>query len=416
MPIKPKRRWRSMRGVMVAGLLLCTVLAGCSDGGAGPGARPGLGDTGDSGGAPDFQALRFVDENRSAVDEELTVDVAPQDACLPAGCAAYSATGGDDPAFIKFIDITPYLPVGMHAFVDADATWDKTNPVTLNARMNLQWWSYATTWTSGVSSDVDNGEAHWAGHVSNFGPDPAQLILVVLEPEGLHETVEVTVRLRVTPLDEALAPTHVAAVDLGGGAVPIRVDAKDPRGDMDGQAGGAVQVQVRGPDDALVLAQEVSAGDNVTLPPSSPAGEYLLTAFESATPVGFSVPAANLTTPRMRLVDIGAAPGGPQDLPNAEEIQWTVDYPTTPYWVAMYFDALDGRSTTARGVQVTVTAPDGTDVLSGTFTCQGCVYSIYTFGGSLADPAYTAGTYTFTVSSEAAQGWQVYEVASLYRR
>lgn len=393
-----------MRVVVAAFLFVVLSLSGCSEGGdqgedATDGAGPGGADP-----APDeATALRFSAEDRPVATSTQTLRVGPEDACVPASCALYSAAGGEE-SFIKTIDISDTLPQGMHAFVELRATYEPDPSDALDAlgNWNLQW-SGRDLWVSGADGDDVAGNATLSGYVTSHGPDPAEAILIILEPDGGAEEVEVTVHVRVTPLDDAVHRTHVFGVSLGGGAVPLTVE-------LDG--GG--EVDVRGPDDALLLSGPVENGTTLTLPADSPPGEYRLVLFDADAPGRFLVPAANLTAPLARLLDTTPEDGEARALPPNGELSWEVDLPRAPYLFQVRFDGLDGRSTQLQA-SVTVTNPNGTAVLDSSFSCDVCLYSLMTTS-TLADEGLIAGTYTVTVNVETAVGWKVMESVSLYGR
>lgn len=394
-------RW-PMRAISwaVACSLLAVVLAGCSGSGTDDPGGPGAQGTQPPDGPAGAEApLRFAPENRTAVQENYTVTIGPQDACIPAGCALLTATGGD-PAFIKPIDISDVLPDGMHAQVDAQASWDRTAPAALFGRMNLQWFTFDST-VSHVDASASDGQAQWSGVVTQHGPEPAQLILVVIEPEAF-EAVEVNVQVTVTPFDDGVHATHVVAAELAGGAVDFSVESE----------GGNTTVHVRGPDESPVLTASVADG-NLSLPAGSPAGTYRFVTFGHDGPAKIRLPEGNLSTAGMATVDTSPVFGEARELPAEGTVTWEVDLQRPPYQVAVWLDALHGPAEIRNG-RVDVTAPDGSQVLDASFTCSGCLYSFMSIPSDLAMVAFTPGTYTFTVQAEAEAGWQIYEGIRLY--
>lgn len=415
-------RFPSIGPAVLAALLLVAVpLGGCvgapaGGGGAGPSdGQTGPAGTGPSGAGADDDAagpvpLRFVEEDRPPAARTFTVTVQPEEALLPVGGPLHVATGGEHP-FAKVIDVTEMVPVGTHAYVDAVATWEPSKPVALAGPISLQWFSF-DLWISDQERNATRGEATLRSYVTNHGPDPASMVLVVLEPERLHEPVEVTVDVNVTYLDDAIGGSHVVAADLAGGAVPVTVEIGQ------GDTGTGATLHVRGPDDAPVLTAQVDHNQTVTLPAESPPGEYLFTLWANDAPGRLLVPEANLTSdgPRMRTVDTSPEFGEMRPAPAGEVVSWTAQLDAPPYWLGVMFDGLDGRSLLLLEAQVTVTAPDGTAVVDASLTCIVCWYSVLSVGSGLADEAFVPGEYTFTVSAQAAQGFRMAEMVSLYGR
>lgn len=392
-----------MRAALVSLLFLVLALSGCSDGGGKVGGGSGVDD-------PDpvvdggVVALRFAAEDRAVITDSFTVTVGPEDACAPAGCPLHVAAGGEQPDFIKTIDISDAFPQGMHAFVEVRAVYEphESDAVDALGNWNLQW-SGRGLWVSGADGDNAAGNASASAFVTNHGPEPAELVLVILEPDGGAEETEVTIHVRVTPLDDAVHRTHVVGVPLGGGAVPVTTELV-----------GEGVLQVRGPDDGVVLTEPVENGTTVTLPADSPPGEHRFVVFDADATTRFLVPEANLTAPLVRLLDTTPEDGEERALPASGPLAWEVDLQRTPYLFRIRFDGSDGRSSQL-DVRVTVTNPNGTAVIDSTLSCDVCLYSLMSTG-TLAHDALVAGTYTVTIEVETAVGWRVSESVGLYGR
>lgn len=391
-----------MRVALAALMFLVLAASGCTDAeGPGPGTTETEGPGVEGPASDEPTPFRFVTGPREVLQESITVTVGPEDACAPAACPLTSATGAE-PAFIKTIDISASLPVGMHAYLEVQATYDRdpSDAVDAIGNWNLQWGS-RDLWVSGSEQDDKAGNATLSGFVTNHGPDPAELILVVLEPDGGIQEVEVTVHVRATPLDDAVHRTHVVGVPLAGGAVPITVELT-----------GDGILDVRGPDDAPILIEQIQNGSVVTLPDDSPPGEYRLVTFGTDSITRFLVPAANRTGDLMRLLDTTLEDGPAHPIPNNGVLAWDVVTQRPPYMFQVRFNGFDGRSMFIQA-HLTVTAPGGEVLIDDDIRCQVCLYSVMSWG-SLSTEAMVAGTYHVSLEVEEALGWTVNESVGLY--
>lgn len=407
------------RHLLLVTALVLVPLAGCI-GGSGsnsttaPTADPGTDGPDPAGGGADAPAaLRFAEASRPAVHANYTVTIEPQDACVPAGCARHAVTGGDwqdgweSYSFIEPVDVSELLEPGMHARVEATATWEPTKPATVISDINLQWLSGLDVWVSGQRSESARGEARLDAYVTRPGEAPARMILVALEPERLHEPVEVEISVTVEPLDAAVHATHAVAAELGPGPVPVTVDL--------GPADDEATLVVRDARGAPVLRTNVTDDGTVRLPATSAGGEHLLVLLGNEDPARLAVPEANRTSPRLKAVDTTIDVGEMRDVPPQGQVTWTVEMDRPPFWIGVMLDGLDGRSTWI-DANVTVTAPDGTAVVDGGLVCQLCWYSALTVGSDLADPALLAGSYEVTVDVDASEGYRVAAMVATYGR
>lgn len=395
--------------ILIVVAFVTVPLAGCVGGSGDAGASlDDGGDAGDgAGGSPagtngSATAPLSFDTEPGVRTDNVTVTVEPQDACLPVACNSHMATGNAE--FIKFIDISHLLPAGTHARVEAEATWDDGVPGPVFQEMNLQWW-FQDMWVNGTETVQEPGRAWIGGHVSSHGPEPAQLILVVIEPENT-QPIEVDVSLTVEPLVDRVAPGNPVAVELDG---PTKIEAT-----TDGSLQNGV-LQVHGPDDALVTTAPFDGGNaTARLPAGSPAGEYVLHVRGAGDPVSFHVPDANLSEPGMRLLDVSPDLGEERTPPDGrQEMTWTRELDRAPYWVSLWVEQLDRWAVTVN-MNVTITGPQGT-VVDGAITCLPCGYSIFVFGTAPGSPELTAGTYTFTVTADVNAEYTVREGIGTYR-
>jgi hypothetical protein len=389
----------------LAFLLVVTVglFAGCVGEQTGPDGGPDDRDDGPAGRPFELVPLSFPDAQTGVREEIFQVTVDPQDACIPAGCIVWTVSGSNDPPPVaKVIDISALLPVGTHAFVEARATWDRSLPVSFLGNMNLQWFTFDVVIT-GQSADNMEGESTLSGFVTNHGPAPAQLILVVLEPEGIHEPVEVEVEVRVSYLHDAVHEGHVVAVPLKAGRVPMAVHLEAPD--------TSATFHVRDPTGEPVLVKNVAHNETVFVDVRA-AGEHRVFLFGNDRPARLFAGPENVTAARMTPVDTTGEATIRSESPEPGEHTWTVSLDAPPYWIGVVLDALDGRSQHFSG-SITLTAPDGTVLVEAGMDCTVC-YSYNRLHGGWGLAAYTAGEYTFTVAVDSAVGWRIGDVVGVY--
>ncbi len=388
-------------GRWVCGLIaVVVVLAGCVEAPDDGSENTTSGTGGEIDETADLLAsLRFTPEDRATVHENITVVVEPDESCVPVGCALWVASG--EPTILKEIDITHLVPPGTHAFVEATATWERSMPGTVMGSMNLQWLSMDLRITE-TTELAEPGEAQLSSYVTNHGPDPASMILVALDPERLHEPVEVNVHVRVDYLDGAVKARHPVGIGLQGDTVPVTV--------LLGDGDDEVQVNVRGLEGEQVLDTRVEHNETIRVPTNGERGEYTFLFFENEEPVRLLAPEVNLTSPDLVPVDITLRFGDWEDLPPQGEVTWSVDLERPPYRIGIGFDSLDGQSHHV-DADYSVTAPDGSMVIEGLMDCTVC-FNYYTRG--VENTGLMAGEYTFTVDVDSAQGWQIAEFVGPY--
>lgn len=274
-------------------------------------------------------------------------------------------------------------------------------PGTVMGNMNLQWYSM-DLWVTDPTGIAEPGEAYLSAYVTNHGPDPASMILVALDPEGVHEPVEVNIHMRVAFLDDAVQARHAVAVGLQGDAVPVTV--------LLGEGDSQALMHVRGLEDEPLLNVSVEHNETVRVPTHGARGEYTFLFFESAQPVRLLAPEGNLTAPILLPVDTTLRVGDWRDVPPQGEVTWSLEVDRPPFRIGIAFDSLDGQSHHL-DADFSVTAPDGTMVIEGIMDCSVC-FNYYSRG--VESTELMAGEYTFTVYVDSAQGWRIAEFVGPY--
>ncbi len=390
---------------MVAATIAALLLAGCTEG-------PVIAeaddmDTGEAEAQP--VAVPLALDEAAIVEHSETITVQPQDACVPTGCGEYVVTQDDEPAFIKIIDFTQHLPPGTQGRVTITATYqaDATDTLDVLGNWRLEWWSRDLRATHTLQDNAQ-GAASIEGIVANHGPDPAEAILIILEPDGGAQPTEVDVQITVEPIVDAFHATHFVAVNLKPTASGIHVETSD---------GTTAYWVVRGPDREPIHAGAIPSGSFIQFPENAAGGEYFIAHLGDHGAAGrILVLEEELASPLLRGVDTTTEFGRWHDADAGAPgpTTWTVEHAEAPALVSLWFIGDDGRSTTFQA-SYEVTGPEGDVLLQGSMSCDVCFLSVSRTQTDWAEPGLVAGTYTYTVNVDRAQGWVFADGASLYQ-